>query len=917
MNSPFKFLDAYELADKDAFFGREKETDALYQLVTQNRLTFVYGPSGIGKTSLVQCGLASRFDRVDWLPLFVRRGDDLNASLRREIGKALGQDRPFEGELAAAIDTLYKNYLRPVYLIFDQFEELFILGRDEEEEQERLPFFESIADLLDANMPCRILFIMREDYFGHLNQFEQIIPELYHRKIRVEAMSRDNLQAVITGSCQVFGIGFDDARRSPQRIMDNILAGKKGVHMPYVQVYLHILYQEALASEAAGGNGKALNFTDAIIRKVGPITDVLGRFLQEQKTLITRSLQQKPAFAGIPEDSVSQVLDVFVSGEGTKVPVSYTQQADDWIALEPKAAKALTRLLSGQDAAALISAIVLELEKSRILRRSDDTFELAHDTLAALIDQQRSVEQRQLRDVRQRIETGYKEYVDSNKTYFFDKGQLDRLEPFLPKLDLEPKQVEFLETSRGEAERLENEKEKERKRKAVISRVLAAVAIVAIAMSIFAFFQTQKAQAQADEILRTQAKVEDSEKKIAGKTMEVEESVRKTREKEEVARLALIAVEAEKTATAEQKRLAAENLVRAKAARQEAEKALAYVVRLTLKDADALIYRLDYAGALEKIRSAAALQSAPQEVSDALLEIVYFFAETGQLERANGILDTAARLVGRDAATFGRLSDRQDFRKAIQALSPSRLAVLDARYFPIMLDIPGGTDSLGSGKERHVVTLSPFKLAKTETTWWQYHLFCAAAGKEDPGKPAGWGGEGDNPVVNVNWYDAIGYANWLSRRDGRDTAIVLTGGGYAFRPLPQTYRLPTETEWEYAARAGQNFQYSGTNEANQLDKFAWYSNNSGNRTHPAAVKKPNAWGLYDMSGNVWEWCWDWYAGYDPAENNNPVGPGNGSSRVIRGGGWSYGAEYCRSAGRGTYDPGYRDDDDGFRLVFVP
>lgn len=250
MKSPFKFLDPYELEDKDAFFGRDAETKELYNLVTKNRLTFVYGPSGTGKTSLVQCGLSSRFGGVDWLPIFVRRGEDINAALRRETGKALGEGPALAGDIPAAVGALFNRYLRPVYLIFDQFEELFILGNPAEQQA----FYDTIAELLEAELPCRLLFILREDYFGHLNQFEKAVPELYHRKLRVEPMSRDNLRAVITGSCKVFNIGFDDARRSPELIMDNIKADKSGIHMPYVQVYLHMLYQEAVGSDSSSGS---------------------------------------------------------------------------------------------------------------------------------------------------------------------------------------------------------------------------------------------------------------------------------------------------------------------------------------------------------------------------------------------------------------------------------------------------------------------------------------------------------------------------------------------------------------------------------------------------------------------------------------------------------------------------------------
>ncbi|MFM9949198.1 MAG: SUMF1/EgtB/PvdO family nonheme iron enzyme [Saprospiraceae bacterium] len=979
MKSPFKFLDPYELEDRDAFFGRDAETKELYNLVTKNRLTFVYGPSGTGKTSLVQCGLANRFGGVDWLPVFVRRGENINEALRRETGKALGEGAAFEGDFPAAVGALFNRYLRPVYLIFDQFEELFILGSAAEQQT----FYDTIAELLEAELPCRILFILREDYFGHLNQFEKTVPELYHRKLRVEPMSRDNLRAVVAGSCKVFDIGFDDARRSPELIMDNILADKSGIHMPYVQVYLHMLYQEA-AKEGLS----PLRFTDAVIRRVGPITDVLGRFLQEQKTDIFKTLQQNPAFDTLPEDVVSQVLDVFVSKEGTKAPVGYALAPDGRLTLSGEAARVLAVLPP-----ALVSATIRELEKSRILRRSDDALELAHDTLAALIDQQRSAEQRQLRDIRQRIETGCREHADSGGVYFFDKGQLARIEPFLPKLVLEPEQADFLENSRAEAERLENAEkervarelrlaedklateERARKRQRFFTWVIGAVALLAVAASVFAYFKkieaddatiaaeksatdAQKAEQTAQDsaaVARTQraaavsaeakakenlALAKENEVKAKNALIQADQNLILTKKEEANAKAAFEQVKKEKAATEEQRKLAEDNYriaqqktmdaeTSAKEAKKQAEaarlalleqqKALADVVRLTLKEAYTFIYRLDYESALEKLHAAVALNAAPQVVSDSLLEIVYYFAETGKIDRAIGVLDTAAQLAGREVVSFGKLSNLQDFRKAIETLSPARLVALDARYFPTMLDIPGGTDTLGSdldddGNPRHAVTLSAFKLAKTETTWWQYNLFCEATGKEKPEKPVGWGGEGDNPVINVNWYDAVRYANWLSSRAGRDTAIVQTGGKYEFRRIPGTYRLPTEAEWEYAARAGQNFRYAGTNEANQLGEFAWFGENSGSRTRTTGAKKPNAWGLYDMSGNLNEWCWDWLGKFPENPEKDYSGPDAGSFRAIRGGCWYDFAESCQTAIRGGVKP---DSFCGFRLVFVP
>jgi len=131
------------------------------------------------------------------------------------------------------------------------------------------------------------------------------------------------------------------------------------------------------------------------------------------------------------------------------------------------------------------------------------------------------------------------------------------------------------------------------------------------------------------------------------------------------------------------------------------------------------------------------------------------------------------------------------------------------------------------------------------------------------------------------------------------------------------YRLPTEAEWEYAARGGnqsQGYTYAGSNTVGDV---AWYySSNSGSRTHTVGEKQPNELGLYDMSGNVWEWCWDWfgsdYYGSSPAAN--PTGPSSGSHRVLRGGSWGINAQYVRAAIRGDSTPSYRDDNIGFRVL---
>ena len=233
---------------------------------------------------------------------------------------------------------------------------------------------------------------------------------------------------------------------------------------------------------------------------------------------------------------------------------------------------------------------------------------------------------------------------------------------------------------------------------------------------------------------------------------------------------------------------------------------------------------------------------------------------------------------------------------------------------PGMVYVEGGSFQMGSKKSKdekpiHTVTISSFFMDKTEVTQAQY--------KKVMGKnPSHFSGCDDCPVERVSWHDATAFAQKVGKR------------------------LPTEAEWEYAARGGvktnsgsSQTSYAGSNDLNSV---AWYGDNSGSKTHPVAQKQANALGLYDMSGNVWEWCSDWYSDsyYSESPQNDPQGPNSGSSRVVRGGSWGYldsscrvadrnwrppdGGNYfdsnCRVANRSRDDPDFGDYYVGFRLV---
>ena len=219
-----------------------------------------------------------------------------------------------------------------------------------------------------------------------------------------------------------------------------------------------------------------------------------------------------------------------------------------------------------------------------------------------------------------------------------------------------------------------------------------------------------------------------------------------------------------------------------------------------------------------------------------------------------------------------------------------------------MVRVEGCTFRMGATSEQdcdaydieepvHSVTLSSYYIGKTEVTQALWKAVMGSSPSDTSTLKV------DNlPVERVSWNDCQEFIRKLN---------ALTG---------QNFRLPTEAEWEFACRGGNNsrgYKYSGSN---YIDNVAWYWDNSGKKTHPVATKLPNELGIYDMSGNVWEWCSDWYDKYSSGAQANPKGPESGSCRVFRGGGWGSYAGYCRSSNRGYNTPTHRHDRLGLRLA---
>lgn len=301
------------------------------------------------------------------------------------------------------------------------------------------------------------------------------------------------------------------------------------------------------------------------------------------------------------------------------------------------------------------------------------------------------------------------------------------------------------------------------------------------------------------------------------------------------------------------------------------------------------------------------------------------------LERNNEQLVT-------DENTFANMNSANTSEETQQEQARDEIAGADFVIAGIkMRRIQGGTFTMGSGDSEarssetpHTVTVQDFAIMKYEVTVAEFKLFIDDTGyKTDADKGTGGYGsllknhntrtrkytkgvnwkcdvsgkmrpqdEYNHPVIHVSWNDALAYAEWLTLKTG------------------QTWRLPTEAEWEYAAQGGTKYKYAGSN---SIRDVAWYSANSGHGTNAVGQKSPNDYGLYDMSGNVWEMCSDWYGEdyYIGSPQENPQGPSSGTARVLRGGGWAHDPQFCRTTFRHHRRPDARNVYNGFRLVLVP
>lgn len=484
MKSPFKFLDAYTLEDRASFFGRVEEEKQLYNQLRNTSLTLLYGLSGTGKTSLVQCGLSNFYDGPDWHPFLIRRGENINDSIEDKLLSVLEGIENIS-DLEGLVYEVFIRYSRPVYLIFDQFEELFTVishksqqnEKEKEEElakviEERIKFFKDISLLLKRNLPCKIIIIIREEFLGQLYEFEPYLPNLFDFRLRVEPMNTTKLNEVLTGTFNHFNVKAD-SEIVQSVIATNLIKGNATSQLTYLQVYLDKLWKIAYVKQYGDqGEVKTLSsveFTEEIIAEVGDVNNVLNSYLEEQEQAIAEKL-------GVNNELIRKILDNFVTDDGTKKPI----------------VSGSNLLNPNMD---IFTPIKLEycleaLQEARLIRKDKQFYELAHDALAGILDKKRTGEQRLIKNLTASIRTSYELYTDQSGGGLLNEENVSLFDQFNAPILKELKQdnrgeliQEYIETSRkaNEAER-NSLVEKNRRLKMYLWGIIIFISIAAYAV---------------------------------------------------------------------------------------------------------------------------------------------------------------------------------------------------------------------------------------------------------------------------------------------------------------------------------------------------------------------------------------------------------------------------------------------------
>lgn len=503
-DSPFKLFEPYSSADKDIFFGRDPEIFALYNLLQQTRLVLFYGASGTGKTSIINAGLPKVFKLTDWSRVSVRRRDNINQSFRQELKRLLQETEI--SSLAKAITDVYENRWIPVYIVFDQFEEIFTLG----DHEERVEFFKDIQQLLVLPIPCKLILSIREEYIGHLYEYEQYVPLLFDKRFRVEPMKDETTRSVIVDICKSAKVELEGGPETARKILLQVKEGTQAAHLPYLQIYLHYLYAQECKTQAPPD----ITFTELGITAVGRLGNVLKTFIE---SMLEKARVEFVAM-NLPDDFASRLLDEFATDEGTK----QSRKVDElMVSLET----------SEQD----IKKALTYFSNLSLLRADEDDvsrYEPVHDVVAKQISELRSTESREFKAFVRSLQSDYERWILENKseTRLLTETDIAKANIYCAKLEKIPNYEshwkDYQETSnRYHQEKLSNAQreaiEKEEKNRELTGALASAerartiayiITLIALLSSLLAWYFYNNAESQREIAEGERAKSEQSKR---------------------------------------------------------------------------------------------------------------------------------------------------------------------------------------------------------------------------------------------------------------------------------------------------------------------------------------------------------------------------------------------------------------------
>jgi WD40 repeat protein len=496
--SPFKFLDSFTKDDREIFFGRDKEIEELHSRVFESRILLVYGTSGTGKSSLINCGLANKFSDSDWMPVNIRRGTDINRSLFEALSKVAITKTPFEKagasdsnyNLERLIRSVWLDHFKPVFLIFDQFEELFIFGNKDEKDE----LIKNIAKVIDSEIQCRFIFAMREEYLAGVTEFEREIPSFLSNRIRIEKMTRQNAIQTIEGPCRVNNIdvepGFAEA------LLEKLNPDSPEVELTWLQIYI-----DKIMRLTAGENQTFSRFSLDLLAKAGEVKDILGTFLEEQISQLDD-----------PETGLV-ILKSFVSIKGTKHQITEGEVIE------------YSRTFGKKVDSESIKELIQKFIRLRILRDKDESgrYELRHDSLATKIYEKITLVEKELLEVKYFIENAFVNY--EKRHLLLSEGDLKYIVPYEDKLFLNEKQQKFVEQSRQAFQ-------KARRRRQNIA--IAAASLIIVILSFFtiwamkergnALIQQQIAEDQKNVAIKAKLEADSSKQEAIISRQKAEEN---------------------------------------------------------------------------------------------------------------------------------------------------------------------------------------------------------------------------------------------------------------------------------------------------------------------------------------------------------------------------------------------------------